>query len=288
MKTEALHLKLQGLWVGAALGELYAKGWLREGQQSLGDSALTVQEALPQTYRLCLLTARWLKQTGDLNADLWHCKRWQDSLLNALPLAFMHSDLSTSALLGVVPPETTSSIIAVIKTLDWLQRVEPLEYLLSYLLQSPGLQETSLAEKLGWVYEQLSDRRGLPTQAGKDESSPPWKPDQATAQILYLLLSTPEDFCLTVQRSSLALAHQPELQILLAALSGFQNGFTCLPMAWRFQLKTIQWSVAMPLEEGLLTLSNLCAAQWSGCYAPRPDQDWSTVAVSTPGQLRPR
>ena len=68
MKTEALHLKLQGLWVGAALGELYAKGYFRKSP-SVGESPITVKEALPQTYRLCLLTARWLKAPADINAD---------------------------------------------------------------------------------------------------------------------------------------------------------------------------------------------------------------------------
>jgi hypothetical protein len=288
MRTDALYLKLQGLWVGAALGELYAKGWLRERQQFWGENTLTVQEALPQTYRLCLLAARWLKSAGDINHDLWYCKRWQDALLNALPLTFLYTALADSSLPANASPETASSIIAVIKTLDWLQRAEPPEYLLSYLLQMPGLQETVVAETLGGVYEKLSDRRGLPIRSAANESSSSWTPDDGIAQVLYLLLSTPNDFSLTVRRASLAFAHQPELQILVAALSGFHNGFLSLPLAWRFHLQSLQWSVAMPLEEGLLTLGNLCAAQWAGCYIPRPDRDWSAVAISTPGQLRPR
>jgi hypothetical protein len=288
MRTEALHLKLQGLWVGAALGELYAKGWFRGGGQPAGAIAPTVREALPQTYRLCLLAARWLKAAGDINTDLWNCQRWQDFLLNALPLTFLHATLAESPYPSNVLSERSSSIIAVIKTLDWLQRAEPPEYLLTYLLQTPGLQETVLAETLGGVYERLSDRHGLPSQTTIDESSPPGTPDDGMAQVLYLLLSTPNDFSLTVRRASLAFPHQPELQILVAALSGFHNGFASLPLAWRFHLQALQWSVAMPLEEGLLTLGNLCAAQWAGCYIPHPDRDWSAVAISSPGQLRPR
>jgi hypothetical protein len=287
MKTEALHLKLQGLWVGAALGELNAKGWFRE-IQPLEEKALTVQAALPQTYRLCLLAARWLKQPGDRDTDLWYSKQWQNALLNALPLTFIDSMLSESPPPVNVELETASSILAVTKTLDWLQRAEPPEYLLSYLLQIPALQDTSLATNLGRVYEQLSDRQGLPPQSTIDDASSPKTPDDGIAQVLYLLLSSPNDFCLTVRRSSLALGHQPELQILLAALSGFHNGFTQLPLAWRFQLQTIQWSVAMPLENGLQTLGNLCAAQWAGAYSPHPNQDWSKVAVSASGQLRLR
>jgi hypothetical protein len=288
MKPEMLHLKLQGLWVGAALGELYAKGWFCEGGQSSRAIAPIVSETLPQAYRLCLLAARWLKAAGDIDSDLWCCQRWQDSLLNALPLTFLHSTLAESPYSSNVLPERSSSIIAVIKTLDWLQRAKPPQYLLSYLLQMPGLQETVLAEALGGVYERLSDRQGLPILNASDESSASGTSDDGMAQVLYLLLSTPNDFRLTVRRASLAFPHQPELQILVAALSGFHNGFASLPLAWRFYLQTLQWSVAMPLEESLLTLGNLCAAQWAGCYVPRPDRDWSAVAISAPGQLRPR
>jgi hypothetical protein len=287
MKTDALHLKLQGLWVGAALGELYAKGWFCE-TWLLEEKALTVQAALPQTYRLCLLAARWLKQREDRDTDLWYCKQWQNALLNALPLTFIDSMLSESPPPVNTELETASSILAVIKTLDWLQRAEPLEYLLSYLLQIPALQDTSLAANLGRVYEHLSDRQGLSFQTTIDDASSPKTPDNGIAQVLYLLLSSPNDFCLTVRRSSFALGHQPELQILLAALSGFHNGFAQLPLAWRFQLQIIQWSVAMPLEKGLQTLGDLCSAQWAGSYAPHPNQDWSKVAVSASGQLRSR
>ncbi|WP_404787532.1 hypothetical protein [Altericista sp. CCNU0014] len=287
MNADPLHLKLQGLWVGAALGELHAKGQLDELPPA-GERDLTVREALPRTYRLCLLTARWLKGPGDIDADLWHCTRWQDSLLNVLPLTFMYPAIAESERSANVQPQAASRILAVIRTLEWLQRAEPPEYLLSYLLQTPGLQETALAEQLGAVYRQLSDRSGIPPQISRDSSALEANPDFAIAQVLYLLLSAPEDFRLTLQRSALALPHQPDLQILLAALSGFHNGFSNLPAPWRWTLKTLQWSVATPLEDGLQTLGNLCAARWAGCHTPSPDRDWSVVAVSPPGQLRPR
>jgi hypothetical protein len=285
MKIDPLHLKLQGLWVGAALGELYAQGKLNE-TPSGGATGLTVQEALPKTYRLCLLAARWLKVPGDINADLWHCARWQDSLLNALPLTFVDTAIADST----PPPDApaASSILAIIRTLECLQRAEPPQYLLSYLLQTPQLQETPLADQLGAVHRQLSDRCGISPQSFKDGPVLEASPDRAIAQILYLLLSTPEDFRLTLQRSALALPHQVEAQILLAALSGFHNGFASLPTAWRYTLKTVHWSVALPLETGLQTLGNLCAARWAGCHTPSPDQDWTALTISPPGQLRPR
>lgn len=285
MKIDPLHLKLQGLWVGAALGELYARGKLNEAFSG-GEAGLTVQEALPQTYRLCLLAARWLKSPGDINADLWNYTRWQDSLLNALPLTFMDPAIADSD-----PPanvQAASSIFAILQTLEWLQRAEPPQYLLSYLLQTPQLQETPLAAQLGVVYQQLSDRNGILPQSFKDSPALEASPDRAIAQVLYLLLSTPEDFRLTLQRSALALPHQVELQMLLAALSGFHNGFANLPMPWRWTLKTVRWSVALPLESGLQTLGNLCAARWAGCHTSSPDLDWSAVTISPPGQLRPR
>jgi hypothetical protein len=285
MKTDPLHLKLQGLWVGAALGELYAQGKLNE-TPSGGTMGLTVQEALPRTYRLCLLAARWLKKPGDINADLWHSPRWQDSLLNVLPLMFMYPAIAESAPPGNTP--AISSILAILQTIEWLQRAEPPQYLLSYLLQTPQLEEPPLADQLGAVHRQLSDRCGILSQSFKDGPTLEASPDRAIAQILYLLLSTPEDFRLTLLRSALALPHQVELQMLLAALSGFHNGFANLPMPWRWTLKTIRWSVALPLESGLQTLGNLCAARWAGCHTPSPDRDWSAVTISPPGQLRPR
>jgi hypothetical protein len=291
MSVEPLHLKLQGLWVGAALGELYAKGLLNPAQP-MDEATSTVQMALPQTYRLCLLAARWLKaDKGDINADVWNCKRWQDALLNVLPLHFLHgADSWCAAIAHSTPPfdapqrQTVSAVTAIIQTLEWLQRAEPPQYLLPYLLQTPSLQETTLAEGLSTVYQRLGDRRGLSPLNPQSETTP----EQAMAQVLYLLLGTPEDFRLTVQRSAFAMANQPELQILLAALSGFHNGFANLPLDWRCQLKTIRWSVAMPLEEGLCTLANLCAAQWAGCYEADPGKNWSAVAIAASGQLRPR
>ncbi len=284
MKVEPLHLKLQGLWVGAALGELYAKGLLNPAQP-MDEATSTVQIALPHTYRLCLLAARWLKAGGDINADVWNCKRWQDVLLNVLPLNFLNGEIAHSTSPSDAPQrQTVSAVTAIIQTLEWLQRAEPPQYLLSYLLQTPSLQKTTLAEGLTTVYQRLGDRRGLLLLATQNEPTP----EQAMAQVLYLLLGTPEDFRLTVQRSAFAMANQPELQILLAALSGFHNGFANLPLDWRCQLKTIRWSVAMPLEEGLCTLANLCAAQWAGCYKADPGQNWSAVAIAASGQLRPR
>lgn len=284
MRVEPLHLKLQGLWVGAALGELHAKGLLNP-VQPMDEATSTVQIALPQTYRLCLLAARWLKADGDINADVWNSKRWQDALLNVLPLYFLNGKIaSVHNPSAASQSQTIRTVTAIIQTLEWLQRAEPPQYLLSYLLQTPSLQETTLAQQLGTVYQRLSDRQGLSPLTPQRETAP----EQAIAQVLYLLLSTPEDFRLTVQRSAFAIANQPECQILLAALSGFHNGFVNLPLDWRWQLKTIRWSVAMPLEEGLCTLANLCAARWAGCYEAHPAQDWSAVTITSPGQLRPR
>lgn len=284
MRVEPLHLKLQGLWVGAALGELHAKGLLNQSQP-MDETALRIQSVLPHTYRLCLLAARWLKIGGNISADVWNCPRWQDALLNVLPLIFLNGEIaSIPPFFGAPQPPIVSTVTAITQTLGWLQRAESPQYLLSYLLQTPTLQESTLVEQLGLVYQQLSDRHGLSPLTPLNTTTP----EQAITQVLYLLLSTPEDFRLTVQRSAFAIANQPELQILLAALSGFHNGFANLPLDWRWQLETIRWSVAMPLEEGLCTLANLCAARWAGCYEANPAQDWSAVAIAVSGQLRPR
>ena len=125
MRVEPLHLKLQGLWVGAALGELHAKGLLNQGQP-MDEATATAQIALPQTYRLCLLTARWLKAGGDINADVWNCRRWQDALLNVLPLFFLNGKIASVHPASNTPqPQTVSAVTAITQTLEWLQRAEP-------------------------------------------------------------------------------------------------------------------------------------------------------------------
>jgi hypothetical protein len=276
--------------VGAALGELYARDKLTLSQSI--ESELTAQLALPTVYRLCLVTARALRTTDDSSLALRQQARSPTFLLNVLALAFLHpmgpqgliQDLTT-ARPQTDEPEQVTCAIAVVQTLYWLQYNPPAPVLLSALQQSPALQNTSLAARLSDVCQQLVDRKNVHLET--QQAVEAWTSDSVIAQVLYSLVTTPEDFRLIVQRATRLLAHQPDGVILAAALAGFHGGLSALPLPWRFKLKTVHWSVAMPLEEGLCTFANLCAARWAGYYGTQPLAD-EAMAIAPPGQLRPR
>jgi hypothetical protein len=285
-----LSTKIRGLWVGAALGELYASGNLALPQASDG---LKVRETLPKTYGLSMLVSRQMKHLIPAEEGLGlRCPRWQDVLLNAVPLTFLHpagiQELTATLSAWSAEPsdrERFASAIAVIQTLEWLLHQKDLEHLLPYLLNRPELQQTQTAAHLEIVRQHLHRRASLQSRVQHQDESAPCTPGGAIAQVLYAVLSTPNDFRLTIQRTALLLPNQPELAMLTAALSGFQNGLTALPLDWRWVLKTLHWDVAMPFETGLYTLADLCAAQWAGCTGSTIP---AGVVFHAPGQLRPR
>jgi hypothetical protein len=284
-----LTSQLRGLWVGTALGELYASGNLALPHKAEG---LKVRETLPKTYGLSMLASRQMKNLISKEQGFGlRCPRWQDVLLNAIPLTFLHPSgtqgltaLLSSWLAEPSDRERFVSAIVVVQTLEWLLFQKDLDHLLPYLLKRPELQQTQTAAQLEIVYSQLQ-RRGSLQSPGQQQNGMSKTPGWAIAHVLYAVLSTPNDFRLTVQRSAQLFPHQPELVMLAAAFSGFHNGFMALPLDWRWVLETLHWDVAMPFETGLCTLADLCAEQWAGCALPGS----STGAVfHAPGQLRPR
>jgi hypothetical protein len=283
-----LTSNLHGLWVGAALGELYASGHLELSHKA---ENLKVRETLPKTYGLSLLASRQIKNLiPKEQAFGLLCPRWQDVLLNAVPLAFLHpagiQGLTTSFGSWLAEPsdrERFASAIVVVQTLEWLLQQQDLKNLIPYLLERSELQQTQTVAQLERVHRQLRDRVSLQSIAQQDkvQGTPGW----AIAQVLYAVLSTPNDFRLTVQRAALLLPNQPELVMLTAAFSGFHNGLAALPLNWRWILKTLHWDVAMPFETGLCTLADLCAEQWAGCAVTGLP---AGTVFHAPGQLRPR
>jgi hypothetical protein len=281
--------QLRGLWVGAALGELYASGNLALPHAAEG---LKVRETLPKTYGLSMLASRQMKNLIPKEQGFGlRCPRWQDVLLNTVPLAFLHltgtqglTALLSSWLAEPSDRERFVSAIVVVQTLEWLLYQKDLEDLLPYLLNRPELQQTQTAAQLEIVYRQLQRRAGLQSLSQHREEAQV-TPGEAIAQVLYAVLSTPNDFRLTVQRAALLLPNQPELAMLAAAFSGFHNGLTALPLNWRWVLKTLKWDVAMPFEAGLCTLADLCAEQWAGCALPGIS---AGAVFHSPGKLRPR
>jgi hypothetical protein len=283
-----LTSNLHGLWVGVALGELYASGNLALYPEAEG---LKVRETLPKTYGLSMLVSRQMNNLiPKEQAFGLRCPRWQDVLLNAIPLAFLHPagtqglTALLSAWLGEMSDrERFASAIVVVQTLEWLLQQQDLKNLIPYLLERSELQQTQTAAQLEKTHQQLLRRASLQSIAQQEEAqvTPGW----AIAQVLYVVLSTPNDFRLTVQRAALLLPNQPELVMLTAALSGFHNGFTALPLDWRWILKTLHWDVTMPFETGLYTLGDLCAEQWAGCAVTGLP---AGTVFHAPGQLRPR
>jgi hypothetical protein len=279
---------LHGLWVGAALGELYANGYLALPCPA---EHLKVRETLPKTYGLSMLASRQIKHLiPQEQAFGLRCPRWQDVLLNAVPLGFLHpagtqglTALLSSWLGEMSDRERFASAIVVVQTLEWLLQQQDPKHLIPYLLERSELQQTQTATQLEIAHRQLLRRANLQSIAQQNEAqgTPGW----AIAQVLYTVLSTPNDFRLTVQRAALLLPNQPELIMLAAAFSGFHNGFTVLPLDWRWTLKILHWDVAMPFETGLCTLANLCAEQWAGCAVTGLP---TGTVFHAPGQLRPR
>jgi hypothetical protein len=283
-----LTSNLHGLWVGVALGELYASGHLELSHKA---ENLKVRETLPKTYGLSLLTSRQIKNLiPKEQAFGLRCPRWQDVLLNAIPLAFLHPTgtqgltvLLSSWLTELSDRERFASAIVVVQTLEWLLQQQDLKNLISYLLERSELQQTQTAAQLEKTHQQLLRRASLQSIVQQEEAqvTPGW----AIAQVLYTVLSTPNDFRLTVQRAALLLPNQPELVMLAAAFSGFHNGLAALPLEWRWILKTLHWDVALPFETGLYTLGDLCAEQWAGCAVTGLP---AGTVFHAPGQLRPR
>ncbi len=287
---EPLHLKLQGLWVGAALGELYSTGLLNENRSP----DLSVSLTLPKTRELCETATRCLNAPADNPETLiLGYERSPNLLLALLPLAFLHragiQGLNATLASGLVhsdEPDKFASAIAVTQALSWfLNPAWSPQGFIPALLKTPAFHNTLTAATLENIQTSLTRYECFQSDPAQDSSQ--WTLDGMIGQMLYVLLSTPNEFRLTLQRAALLMPQQPELLMLIGALSGLHNGLRSLPLSWRLAFRTIRWDGVNSLEEGLFNLANICAAQWAGCYTTRP-KDWSNVAITPPGHLRPR
>jgi hypothetical protein len=288
--VEPFHLKLQGLWVGVALGELYATGLLSENRSP----DLSVPLTLPKTRELCEIAVRCLNAPADnLETLILGYERSPNFLLALLPFAFLHragiqglNETLASGLAHSDEPDKFAGAIAVTQALNWfLNPAQSLQGFIPTLLKMPALRNTLTAATLENIQTSLTCYENFPSSPAQDSSQ--WTPDEMIGQVLYVLLSTPNDFRLTLQRAAPLMPQQSALLMLIGALSGLHNGLRSLPLSWRLVLRTIRWEAVSSLEDGLFNLANICATQWAGCYTTRP-KDWSDVAISPPGHLRPR
>lgn len=288
---KSLQAKLQGLWVGAALGELYARTQLC---LPTDPNEWVASRILPTVYTMGTVAEQALKTVGDCPTKLLLPNR--DGLPNpvlvldnVLALAFADSrgpqglmEIFRHAQRTADPIAPFPQAIAILQTLDWFHHRPPTPALLHALQQSPSLQNTLLGKRLDALEQVLQTHQLLP---GLRPLVPP-SLDEIMLQMLFCLISTPSDFALIVQRTAQRLANHPDAVTLVAGLAGFAQGLGQLPLQWRFTLQSMGWSVATPLEEQLLTFATGCGAQWAGCYRPRWLRDGSIIAP--PGQLRPR
>jgi hypothetical protein len=284
-----IHLKFQGLWVGVALGELYATAHLNEQRSSDLSSPLT----LSKTRALCETAVRCLNApAGNLETWILEYERSQDLLLALLPLAFLHragipglSETFTSGLAHSDEPAKFASALALTQALDWfLNPSRSPQDLIPALLKMSAFQNTATAAQLESIQTAFTRHESFQCspQRLSQETSP-----ETIGPVLYAVLRTPDDFRLTLQRAAFLMPQQTELLMLVGALSGLNNGLRSLPLSWRLRLRTIQWNGVRSLEDGLLNLADICAAQWAGCYTA-PSQKWSDLAIAPPGNLCPR
>lgn len=285
-----IHLKFQGLWVGAALGELYATGLLKTQRSP----ELSVPLTLSKTRELCETAARCLNApAADLEALILKYERSQDLLLALLPLAFLHRagipGLSETLARGLAhsdEPEKFASATAITHALDWfLNPSRPPQDFIRTFLKTPVLQNTATAAQLESVQTVLT--RYESCQPALEQNLSQETPDRMIGQVFSAMLSTSDDFRLTLQRAASWIPQQPELLVLVGALSGLHNGLRSLPLSWRLVLRTLQWDTVSSLEDRLLNLANICAAQWAGCYTT-PSKKWSDLTIAPPGHLCPR
>ena len=277
---------LRGLWVGMALGELFAqKLILPERLASLPLAERTVRNLLPKTYGLTLLATRQLKHlVSEQEAFGLRCARWQDLLLNVVPATFLHP-AGPQGLTGTLSlwseshqQERLTSALVLVQSLEWLQRHSASAAIIP-ALRLPELPQTQTGLNLETVHQHLIQRKSLQALKQQFEAE---TPEQSLPLLLYAVISAPYDFRLAVQRAELLFARQPEMILLTAALSGFHLGFAALPLDWRWALKSLRWDVSMPFETGLCTLADLCAGQWAGANGI-PEGVFHAA-----GQLRPR
>jgi hypothetical protein len=285
-----IHLKFQGLWVGAALGELYATGLLKEQRAP----ELRLSLTLSKTRELCETAAHCLNApAANLETLILEYERSQDLLLALLPLAFLHRagipGLSETLARGLAQsdePEKFASAIAITHALDWfLNPSRPPQNFIRTFLKTPDLQNTATAAQLESVQTVLTRYESF--QPSLEHNLSQDTLDRTIGQVFSAMLSTPDDFRLTLQRAAFWMPQQPELLMLVGALSGLHNGLRSLPLSWRLVLRTIQWDAVSSLEDRLLNLANLCAAQWAGCYTI-PSKKWSDLTIAPPGHLCPR
>lgn len=257
-----LQFRIQGLLLGAALGELYSTGLLDKAPMPLSRSTAPIQ--LPHTQHL-LQTVRVELQTPEVPWALITTPSEEGLLyLNAVvfPLLYPGSPQQLLSDWSTIAPQDCA--IA-------LQTAIALSYSVAVALHSPTTFPTLLHQSL------------------------PFQPHPWLETLYRSLWRTPTDYKTSLQLTQRQSPTDSLALTLTGALSGGLNTVTDFPLGW---LATLTEQPYLPLgetswSEAIHSLSIQCLARWSGKLQSPPGgavdpHTWSSVAIASANQFRPR
>jgi hypothetical protein len=270
-----LSFRIQGLLLGAALGELFSTGHIaREGSICCPSKESVVLplttdliQALLDGFRIPALS--WTTFTESSQS-------WQDLSLKAIVFPLLYPGSPTQLLEEIQSerPKTGQS---------GAESIQLLSYAVALALHTPREFSAQLSSQL---------ERPLSTVSAHPH---PMASNACIPTVLHSILQTPTDYQFSLQRSPSPISDPsltPLILTLSGAVSGSLNGILGFPLPWLTRLS------AQPCPhrdeqqtwlETLQSLSNRCVARWSGkVQTPGRESDWHRVAVALAHQFRPR
>lgn len=332
----SLVSRFRGALLGAALGDLWAAASLSSSQSSSQKSASPLQlievpsgspiAALPATAihwgAIATTIARTLIQPG------FQPSQWSDGrvlppsearsggensaadlleaaagwAIAALPLMLCYhdnfSDLRSH--LSAIPASARADALVLGYTLSQIlqDQLNP-DTLIAQILADLDLEKTNwaLADQLTEVQYLIRAGASLAiAQRVLGASTALSATPMPMAMALYCFLGTPEDFRLSLLRSTRQFPLSTLTATLAGALSGCRNTTAGLPLQWRspFQqrcsdacLLRSRWGVETEID--LLHLADLLLAHWAGFYHPIQPLPLARYrgAIAAPNVIRP-
>jgi hypothetical protein len=270
-----LSFRIQGLLLGAALGELFSTGSIvREGATCCPSKESV---AFPLTTHII----QTLLDGFRIPAPSWTTfttpsPSWQDLSLKAIvfPLLYPGSPAQLLEELRSEHPQPGQS---------GTESIQLLSYAIALALYTPNEFSAKLSSHL---------ERPLPTVSAQPH---PIASHACILIILHSILQTPTDYQFSLQRSQSQIS-DPSLAALIltlsGAVSGSLNGILGFPLLWLTRLSAQPCPHVAGQQtwlEMLQSLSDRCVARWSGnVQTHMKESDWHRVAVALAHQFRPR
>lgn len=282
----SLLSRFRGALLGAVLGEALGRSWPDSSASSSAlPPSLAVEEMLDYTCDRLIAHGR-------LDADAL------EPIAAELtePIQMMAASLPVILFFHEQPHRLQQQLTVLIQhspSSDLGDAIELMAAAIAHILQERRLlpQLSNLAsgcsqpspERLAFL-EQVQSLLGQEAsleqavrQLGLAQKSPPLG---ALALALYCLLSTPEDFPLTMIRALRAASYPAFAGLLAGGLAGAYGARAGIPPEW--QLRYAQTAAGFKRADQLL-------AAWSGMYRiARPEPETPLRAVAAPGLIRPR